>query len=1006
MTGTTIAGGYTTSIALSNPATRNPFISNGHGLSGTYTATVTLATPATQNPATIIGTGRISAATGSAIYGTGAAFWTISNYGTVAGPARGIFLTAGGQITNAASGVVDGGSRGIDITGGPGAVANAGAIAGGTQQGIRLTGGGSVTNLSGGTITGGAGYAAIYIRRGGEVSNAAGGAIGPVQVYDSSGTVANAGSIVSYLASVDGVLLSAGGSLTNTTNALIGGVATIGVYLTTGTVANAGTIVGSQYAIEANGTGSVIITNSGMMGMLAGGATTVVTLANSGTLSAVSLHGTGSVTNAASGLIIGSNSLSPVLYFAHGGSLSNAGSISGGFVDVIKASGDFVVTNMPGGTVSGNYGGFDIDVAGGVGTVMNGGRLNGQSDIILRGGGLVSNASSGLITSILGNAVSASGAPATLINDGTIYAGVAAYGFTPAVYLDAGSVLINRGTIIGQDLNRPGIPAEVFINGTGTIINSGTIYALGESMSYVGSGYFVGVTIGGGSVTNVSGATMPHLVSTGPANIDNAGTFDAISIHGGVVTNEVGGTLTGGTIAEATYGVSVGNGTVINHGIIIGQPGVILKGGVLTNAAIGIVAAVTADAQSQVINAGLISGVVLNNGGFISNAAGAFLGGVTVASYGTSGATTYSTIINDGRITSVAFDVDASAVDTLVNAGTINTIQFGNGAAGLLVVEPGATITGTIDGGSVGSTMELAAGAGGTISGFAGFSSIIFDAGAEWTIAGNTTSLGGIISGFAPGNTIDLISLGETIAGYAAGTLTLGGDRTVELRLPGSFTTASFQAGPDGNVGTDIFLACFAAGTRIATARGDVAVEHLHIGDHALTSSRDNTLVALPIRWIGHRRIDLARHPRPDQVRPIRIRRGAFANDVPNRDLLLSPDHAIYAEGVLIPVRYLVNKRMIVADRHIRFIEYYHVELDRHAILIAEDMQVESYLDTGDRSFFGNGGKSIVLHPDFAIRTWEAAGCAPLVVAGAEVAAIRDRLARRGWKRRARVRAA
>ena len=56
---------------------------------------------------------------------------------------------------------------------------------------------------------------------------------------------------------------------------------------------------------------------------------------------------------------------------------------------------------------------------------------------------------------------------------------------------------------------------------------------------------------------------------------------------------------------------------------------------------------------------------------------------------------------------------------------------------------------------------------------------------------------------------------------------------------------------------------------------------------------------------------------------------------------------------------------------------------------------VESYLDTGDRAKFENGGGPIALHPRFTSRLWEAMGCAPLVVVGREINAVREKIAER-----------
>jgi hypothetical protein len=183
-------------------------------------------------------------------------------------------------------------------------------------------------------------------------------------------------------------------------------------------------------------------------------------------------------------------------------------------------------------------------------------------------------------------------------------------------------------------------------------------------------------------------------------------------------------------------------------------------------------------------------------------------------------------------------------------------------------------------------------------------------------------------------------------------------------------------------------VACFATGTCIATLRGEVAVETLRAGEDVAVTVDGR---AARILWVGRRRVALSRHPRPQDVMPVRVRAGAAAPGQPARDLLLSPDHAVFQDGVLIPVRHLVNGLTIVQEPA-EEITYWHVELDRHDVILAEGLPCESFLDTGNRGAFENGGQVVHLHPDFAQRLWDADSCAPLVIAGPELERVDTRL--------------
>jgi hypothetical protein len=186
-------------------------------------------------------------------------------------------------------------------------------------------------------------------------------------------------------------------------------------------------------------------------------------------------------------------------------------------------------------------------------------------------------------------------------------------------------------------------------------------------------------------------------------------------------------------------------------------------------------------------------------------------------------------------------------------------------------------------------------------------------------------------------------------------------------------------------------IACFAAGTHIHTSQGAIPVESLCEGTVLPTYFSTE---GASINWIGYRRVSCRQHPNPEVVWPVRVAAGAFGNNLPLRDLWLSPDHAVFVDDVLIPVKHLVNGMTITQEARDE-VTYYHIELDNHDVLLAEGLPCESYLDTGDRWRFANGGESVLLRPGFPARTWEAKACAPIVMTGPTLMAVRAELLQR-----------
>ena len=199
---------------------------------------------------------------------------------------------------------------------------------------------------------------------------------------------------------------------------------------------------------------------------------------------------------------------------------------------------------------------------------------------------------------------------------------------------------------------------------------------------------------------------------------------------------------------------------------------------------------------------------------------------------------------------------------------------------------------------------------------------------------------------------------------------------------------ASETSGGFSNVDNPFFTAttCFAAGTHIATPAGEVAVERLEVGGEVLTQRGE----ARRIVWIGTGKV-LAARGRRNAATPVIVRRGALADNVPNRDLHITKAHSLYIDDVLIPVEFLVNHRSIVWDDRAQEVSIYHIELETHDVLLANGAPAESYRDDGNRWLFQNANVLWDLPPQ--------APCAPVLTGGAVVDEAWRRLLERSGRR-------
>ena len=145
--------------------------------------------------------------------------------------------------------------------------------------------------------------------------------------------------------------------------------------------------------------------------------------------------------------------------------------------------------------------------------------------------------------------------------------------------------------------------------------------------------------------------------------------------------------------------------------------------------------------------------------------------------------------------------------------------------------------------------------------------------------------------------------------------------------------------GPKGGGGGNN---CFLRGTSIMTPEGETPIEELGIGD-LVETVRGETLA---IKWIGRRLYKKSGSSWPKSMTPIRVSRQALDQRTPHRDLYLSPNHALFIDGVLIRVKELVNGISIVPALPAEQdnIEYFQIVFDTHEVILAEGAPAETFL--------------------------------------------------------------
>jgi autotransporter passenger strand-loop-strand repeat protein len=591
---------------------------------------------------------------------------------------------------------------------------------------------------------------------------------------------------------------------------------------------------------------------------------------------------------------------------------------------------------------------------------------------------------------------------------------------------------------------------------TSTTILSGGVQEVGDSAQ--GSGTATSTTIDIGGVQNVgvnfgTGTATDTILSGGDQNVGYGGDGAGADGNGLAISTTI---LSGGDQTVTTTpgdGTATAIDTTISGGrqVPSGSGGTSFLG---SEQDVGFGGSGSGTATSTTIDSGGIQrvGVTFGNGtatdttinsggrqyvgfGDQSTAQGTATsttisgGGIQYVGEGSGTGTAASTTILSGGVQYVGGNLDGigegfgTATSTLLSGGTqyveaggsasATTIYAGgleevlNGGVanspvidgGTLRLDGGATIgTGPVDfaaaSGTSGGALDLTGE--GTGSAFtSGFTTAI----SGFTGDGGTAALSDIIDVTGSGNAGDHVKWTQT---GTSGTLQVEGasNNVLEsLTLDGSFGQQRFvlteEAGSVDQITYNNSAPCYRRGTLIEAARGQKTVEALNIGDKVRTASG----ALRPIKWIGRRsyagRFVMGRK----DILPVCIKSGALADNVPARDLWVSPNHAMYLNGVLIEAKDLINGVSIVQAQTVDTIDYVHIELDSHDVIIAEGALAESFIDDDSRAMFHNTHDYDTLYAEKSPAP--AHYCAPRLDEGYEVEAVRQRLAQRAGLLRA-----
>jgi Ca2+-binding RTX toxin-like protein len=307
-------------------------------------------------------------------------------------------------------------------------------------------------------------------------------------------------------------------------------------------------------------------------------------------------------------------------------------------------------------------------------------------------------------------------------------------------------------------------------------------------------------------------------------------------------------------------------------------------------------------------------------------------------------------------------DVDGDLVPNngmdVVNGGDGNDTIFGaddddtlNGDAGDDFIDGGVDDD-TITGGTGDDTLIGGQGAD-TIDGGDDADTII--------VSSAEDGVGDVIDGGTGGDDNDILDL------TGAGPLRIVGE-TVDVDGDSTSGTVEFLDGVGGSViGTlqfseiESIVPCFTPGTSIATPRGEILVEDLMVGDKIIT--RDNGIQE--IRWIGAKRMDGRELQNNPHLQPVLIQKGSLGNGLPERDMLVSPNHrmlvnndrvALYFEEneVLVSAKHLVNPSEGVQTIASMGTTYIHFMFDNHEVVLSNGAWTESF-QPGDYSLKGIG---------------------------------------------------